>query len=680
MQIVKKSVLFVGFVLVFLVSFFDNSKISAKPKQGTDFVNLFVGTANDQGQLDPSATVPYGMVKVGPDCIPPTHVGYDYEISEISGFSINRLSGVGCNGAGGNLSVRPSLPDTKLEIVKTSEKACPGYYSTKLNNGTTVELTATNRVALEKFRFGNKDKHPFYIDFSKSFAEWVGCNFKVISNHEISGWISARNTCDKGKYTFYFDFVSKNQFRVKDKNKKTILLEFDENHNAIEFRIGISGISVEDARISVKNIQSKSFSTIAKNAFQLWQDKINRVEVFGNDEDKVMFYSSLYRTFLTPVNVTSNTGSYINSKGQLENSDQHSFYSSLSIWDTYRTKFPLITLLDAKAMNDICWSLCKLYESGKAAWSTDFETTPTTRTEHSAILLLDAYMKGIQNIDFEKCYRNIEEETLNLPLNSPDNYLESAYDYWALSQIAKILNKNDDFEKHASKATELWQSIWKEKFQKIDFKTFDVMHGDGLYEGTLWQYRWAVPYDIDGLCQLAGGKDSLKDQLQYFFENNLYNQGNEPDIHTPYIFNEIGYPKLTQFWVHKILTQPMKHAYGTHSKFASPYFEKAFKPIPRSYIPEMDDDDGTMAAWYVFSAMGIYPLEVGKPCYEITSPLFDRVILHLSDNKTFQIICHRSSKDSFYIQKAVLNGKILSHLQIFHQDLVNGGVLELYLE
>ena len=159
--------------------------------------------------------------------------------------------------------------------------------------------------------------------------------------------------------------------------------------------------------------------------------------------------------------------------------------------------------------------------------------------------------------------------------------------------------------------------FYAEKFRDIDPERFDVMHGDGLYEGTLWQYRWAVPFDLEALCGEAGGKEKLLGQLEYFFEHELYNQGNQPDIHAPYIFGRLGLPDLTRRWVNKLLTKPLNHWYGTHRKWEKPYHGKAFRPVPEAYIPEMDDDDGTMAAWYVFSALGMYPLT--PPVSQVTN-------------------------------------------------------------
>ena len=150
-------------------------------KPNIDYVNLFIGTTSDRGQTDPAATVPYGMIKAGPDCIPASHVGYDYRRTLISGFSINRLGGVGCSGAGGNLTIRPALPATELHIVKQGEEAVPGYYATLLDNGVHAELTASNEVAVERFTIPEQpeDVHPFHFDFSSSLASFQDCDYRL---------------------------------------------------------------------------------------------------------------------------------------------------------------------------------------------------------------------------------------------------------------------------------------------------------------------------------------------------------------------------------------------------------------------------------------------------------------------------------------------------------------------
>ncbi|MFV0272532.1 MAG: hypothetical protein ACK5HZ_12865 [Macellibacteroides fermentans] len=172
--------------------------------QNTKYVNLFMGTSGDNGQLSPAATVPFGMIAVGPDSNPRTHAGYDYAIDKISGVSINRLSGVGCSGCGGNLSIRTTAPYHELHIIKSTEKATPGYYEVTFNNGVKGSFTATHNMAIQQYDFGKDANRSIWINFASSFEGMVDCEFRLKSNHEIIGHIQAHNTCGHGMYKLYF--------------------------------------------------------------------------------------------------------------------------------------------------------------------------------------------------------------------------------------------------------------------------------------------------------------------------------------------------------------------------------------------------------------------------------------------------------------------------------------------
>ncbi len=205
------------------------------------------------------------------------------------------------------------------------------------------------------------------------------------------------------------------------------------------------------------------------------------------------------------------------------------------------------------------------------------------------------------------------------------------------------------------------------------------MHGDGLYEGTLWQYRWFVPFDMKGVMEMMGGKEAFTGQLEQFFDNNLYNHGNEPDVHVPFLFNLTDKPWLSQKMVNQILTKEITQNYGTHVKWKVPYMGRIYKADPVGYMPEMDDDVGTMSAWYVLASMGIYPLCVGEPVYTLTAPVFPSVTFQLPGKKSFRILASNLTEENFYIRQAFLNGKELTRSWITHEEIVKGGTLELIL-
>lgn len=330
-------------------------------------------------------------------------------------------------------------------------------------------------------------------------------------------------------------------------------------------------------------------------------------------------------------------------------------------------------MIEPQKMRDIATSLIHLYATGKKDWSSNFESTPTVRTEHAVVLLLDAYRKGITNLDFSKGYQGMKEEMERLPMRSPDQKMESAYDLWAMTQLAEIVGETADAQMYKQRSNLLFEETWKKEFMHIT-PAFEVMRNNGLYQGTRWQYRWAAPQYIDRMIAWTD-RDTLLKQLTYFFEHHLYNQGNEPDIHVPYLFNRLGAPEKTQETVRNLLTAPMTHKYGGNSEFATPYFGKAFKNAPVGYSPEMDEDDGTMSAWYVFSALGFYPLVVGDEHYELTSPIFDKAQLNLADGTRLTIRTRGRKQKDAPLRNILFNGEEIKNFRISHNSLVKGGEL-----
>lgn len=643
--------------------------------QNTKYVNLFIGTSGDNGQVAPAATVPFGMVSVCPDSDPRTHAGYDYAVTKVSGISVNRLSGVGCSGGGGNLRIRPLQPSQELHIRKSREKAIPGYYTTAFTNGIKVELTATNAMAVEHYKFPRSVPAALWIDFASTFEDVATCHYKRVSDTCIEGYVQAKNVCGHGRYKLYFSLNTDVPFQLEEQTKTTACLSFGKKVHSVEVRIGLSALSSELAGWECSRWEKMSFKELKSQACDQWEKQLAVIDVLkgGKKDDKVIFYTSLYRTYLSPADVSSPDGAYLGTDGRVYISEDFRYYSNWSLWDTFRTKFPLLVLTEPAKMRDMATSLIHLYATGKKDWSTGFESTPTVRTEHAVILLLDAYRKGITNLDFRKGYAGMKEEMERLPMRSPDQKMESAYDLWAMAQIADIIGEKQDAEMYRQRSATLFEETWKKEFMNVT-PAFEVMKNNGLYQGTRWQYRWAAPQYIDKMIEWAG-KDSLCSQLTYFFDHHLYNQGNEPDIHVPYLFNRLGAPEKTQQVVRSLLTEPMIHKYGGNSEFATPYFGKAFKNDPVGYSPEMDEDDGTMSAWYVFGAMGLYPLLVGDEYYELTSPIFDRIVLHLPNETPLTIQTRGRKKKDAPIKSIRFNGKPVEDYRISHNELLKGGEL-----
>ena len=637
--------------------------------QNTKYVNLFIGTSGDNGQVAPGAAAPFGMVCVCPDNDPRSHAGYDYAVTKVSGISVNRLSGVGCSGGGGNLRIRPVAPSQELHIKKSREKATPGYYSTAFTNGIKTELTATNAMAVERYKFPRSLSAALWIDFASTFEDVATCHYKRISETCIEGYVQAKNVCGHGRYKLYFSLNTSHPFQLEEQKETTACLTFGKKVRSVEVRIGLSALSSELASWECARWEKMDFEDVKSRTADQWEKQLSAIDVKGGKkDDRVIFYTSLYRTYLSPADVSSPDGAYLGTDGKVYISEDFRYYSNWSLWDTFRTKFPLLVLTEPAKMRDMATSLIHLYATGKKDWSTGFESTPTVRTEHAVILLLDAYRKGITNLDFRKGYAGMKQEMERLPMRSPDQKMESAYDLWAMAKIAEIIGEKADSEQYRQRSVSLFEETWKKEFMNVT-PAFEVMKNNGLYQGTRWQYRWAAPQYIDKMIEWVG-QDSLRSQLTYFFDHHLYNQGNEPDIHVPYLFNRLGAPEKTQQIVRSLMTEPMIHKYGGNSEFKTPYLGKAFKNAPEGYSPEMDEDDGTMSAWYVFGAMGFYPLLVGDEYYDLTSPLFDRVLLRLTNGNVLTIQTEGRKKKDAPIKSIHFNGKKIADYRISHGQTV----------
>ena len=650
------------------------SIMTSSVAQNTKYVNLFIGTSGDNGQVAPGAAAPFGMVCVCPDNDPRSHAGYDYAVTKVSGISVNRLSGVGCSGGGGNLRIRPVAPSQELHIKKSREKATPGYYSTAFTNGIKTELTATNAMAVERYKFPRSLSAALWIDFASTFEDVATCHYKRISETCIEGYVQARNVCGHGRYKLYFSLNTSHPFQLEEQKETTACLTFGKKVRSVEVRIGLSALSSELASWECARWEKMDFEDVKSRTADQWEKQLSAIDVKGGKkDDRVIFYTSLYRTYLSPADVSSPDGAYLGTDGKVYISEDFRYYSNWSLWDTFRTKFPLLVLTEPAKMRDMATSLIHLYATGKKDWSTGFESTPTVRTEHAVILLLDAYRKGITNLDFRKGYAGMKQEMERLPMRSPDQKMESAYDLWAMAKIAEIIGEKADSEQYRQRSVSLFEETWKKEFMNVT-PAFEVMKNNGLYQGTRWQYRWAAPQYIDKMIEWVG-QDSLRSQLTYFFDHHLYNQGNEPDIHVPYLFNRLGAPEKTQQIVRSLMTEPMIHKYGGNSEFKTPYLGKAFKNAPEGYSPEMDEDDGTMSAWYVFGAMGFYPLLVGDEYYDLTSPLFDRVLLRLTNGNVLTIQTEGRKKKDAPIKSIHFNGKKIADYRISHNELIKGGEL-----
>lgn len=641
-----------------------------------DNVNLYIGTANDYGQMTPGACMPYSQVQVCPDSKPRQHPGYDYEVTQISGFSVNRLSGVGGSGCGGNVSLMPDETGDDIHLIKSTEQASPGYYSVQLSNGVWVTATANRRMAVERFSFPSADKAVLLLDPGTAFDKVYKSSFAKTGENVGQGYIDCANTCRRGNYHLYYRLYTSSPFEMMELEGGKKKLTFPNlSARYVEVRIVLStGLEKELDVMKESDVWSIDFLTMVEQAQRQWRQLLSTVKVEGGTADqRTIFYTSLYRIFHSPFVVTDrNMRHYLGTDGKGYEAKDFTYYSSWSLWDTYRTKFPLITLLDPRRSSDIMQSLSTLYVTGKKDWSTQYECVPTVRTEHAIATLLDAYRQGISIPNLRDAYPGMVEEVKQLSLKSPDQCLEGAGDFWALGQLAGELGMPEDAKKWTARGEEIFDSIWPREFQKID-DSFLKMRGNGLYQGTRWQYRWGAPMFLDRMINMVGKKE-LAQELVTFFEKELYNQGNEPDIHVPFLFARLGMPEKTGLIVRPLATEVVTHRYGGNDAYPTPWVGCAFTNAPRGYAPEMDEDDGAMSAWYIFASIGLYPLVVGEAQYEVFSPLFDKVTMHIGDKDVIISTKGKISK-SQPLKFVTWNGKTLSNYRIAVSELKKGGEL-----
>ena len=651
------------------------------PSAPLDKVNLYMGAADDFGQMTPGATVPYSQIQVCPDSKPRQHPGYDYEVPTISGFSINRLSGVGGSGCGGNVSLMPDATGKDVRLLKQTETACPGYYSVQLSNGVWFTATASRRMAVERFSFPDPKKAVLLLNPASAFDKVYAASFEQKSPSMGQGFAECANTCRRGHYLLHYRLYTSSPFRLDTIAGGLKRLTFPElSARYVEVRIVVgTGLPYELEGMTEQTVWRTDFLTMTERARQQWERLLSTVEVEGGTADQqTIFYTSLYRTFHSPFQVTDrHMTRYLGTDGKAhERKEGTEYYSSWSLWDTYRTKFPLITLLDASRASDIMESLAQLYITGKKDWSTDYECVPTVRTEHAIATLLDAYRQGIGIPSLLDAYPGMVAEVKRLNLKSPDQCLEASGDFWALGQLAAEQGRMADADKWTRRGEEIFDSIWPREFQHID-ETYTKMRGNGLYQGTRWQYRWGAPMYLERMIKLVG-KKQLGEQLCRFFSEELYNQGNEPDIHVPFLFSRLGMPQETGGIVRSLATGSITHRYGGNDAYPTPFTGCAFVNQPRGYCPEMDEDDGAMSAWYVFASIGMYPLVVGEAVYELFPPLFDRVTLHLGADRQTTVTIRKEGQgamDERQVKRVTWNGKTLPDFRIPVRELTKGGEL-----
>ncbi len=695
-----------------------------------ELADPFVGTSGDHGQTFPGAILPFGMVAASPDTYPSSlnhdaHAGYNYEDKKIVGFSHFRMSGVGCEGLGGILSILPltgdpnSLdPATYAQLYdKASEIASPGYYAVRLMPSSILaELTVTQHASLHRYTFPPNTAKMLLLDLRRGSQIVDEAEIALANGQDLEGSIRTRQMCNgeewkPGWYKLYFYIAVGARVQSMKLGRpgalqpttsakgKDVVAELNltrDTRTPVVVKIGFSEIDTEHAKEQLNlEVGGRSFDATRKSADELWNTALSRVVVDGPADLKRVFYTSLYHSMLLPAAVSNVDSQYRGTDEKLHTSVGFRYHSSWTLWDTYRTQMPLLSLLDKSRARDVCSSLSAIFTERYSEQAVGYWPLPTTRLEGAEQYLLDSMRKGLCRTSYQTFVNvrdalaaRLEERRDGLPYEPRHTArtLDDDYAAWAVGEWAEMIHRPGDartYHEIASNYRTLWNPVTgffgaKDKDGKwLPEKDPKVVDDDYLYEGTMWQYRWTVPFDLAGQTALIGGKKKSATRLKEFFDADLFTIANEPDINYPYLFDYLGQPWLTQQYVHRILLEPMRNIYGSHGFYPEPVIQRAFRATPDGLLPEMDDDGGTMSAWFVLSALGIYPVTIGEPFYFLTTPVFHHVVLQPHNGKRFIIDVHGDPVHDFYIQSATLNGRELSRAWLRDSEIRAGGTLNI---
>lgn len=633
-------------------------------------VNVFLGTSGDHGQMSPSASSPLNMMSIGPQTYPHIHSGYEHLAKEFLGFTHSRIEGVGCLGSGGNLLIKPILDnDSNTLLLKKQESASPGFYQVAFENGIQAQMSVKHNFGIHHYEFPRKGAG-LHIDLSHAFVNRFVAEEHVIGTKSISGWIDTQTTCDKGIYRIYYVLEFSNLGTITKTADHQYRVEANADAKEMDVRVGFSSVSAAFAKAKIETMPIKD---LAVQTTAEWNHHLNRIEVDGEKDREELFYSLLYRGLQAPFLVSETDGTYKAIDGSIQKSNSP-IYNGWAIWDNYREQLPMLSLAYPERFGPIVKSIANLYPYGKNNWATKHESSPTVRTEHAIVVLLDGYKKGYP-VDFNNIKDSLIAEVDRLEYNTPDKALESSYDSWALSEILKITKDSLLSAKYLNKALG-YKRYWEKDFADLSLKDIDKMPARGMYQGTVWQYRWFVPFDVSGLKKLTGGEVSFLKQLDQFFAEDNYNHANQPDLQVPGLYNASSQPWKSQKLFRNIMLDTVVQAYfNDNSKGVDSYIGRIYKNEPQAYVRTMDDDAGTMSSWFVMRSIGLSPANIGSPIYYLTAPIFESVKLNWENGKSFHIKVSNYNKDHFYIQSVRLNGQPLFRNWLTQEQITNGGTL-----
>lgn len=725
------TIICVGLALTAVTVSSCNEKESNQILDYTQFVNPFIGT-DFTGNTYPGAQVPFGMVQLSPDNGLPGWdriAGYFYPDGTIAGFSHTHLSGTGA-GDLYDISFMPvTLPYNEAEqplgihskFSHEKESAYAGYYQVFLQDyKINVELTATERCGIQRYTFP-KAESAIFLNLKKAmnWDETKDSYIEQVDSVTLKGYRYSNGWARNQKIYFYTKFSR--PFDSLQLDKSPIIKDGKENghgyiarinyntseNEQIVIRTAISGVSMEGAeRNFMAEAQESDFDSYLYKAKNLWNDALGKIEVENSDMDEtVTFYTALYHSMLAPTIYGDVDGSYYGPDKKIHKADGWTNYSTFSLWDTYRAAHPLFTIIQPERVNDMVKSLIAFSEqNGRLpVWNMFGSETDMMIGYHSVPVIVDAYLKGIGDFDAESALKECVK-TANLddyrqiglyknmgyiPYDVVDKYnsenwslsktLEYAFDDYCIAIMAEKMGKEDladNFYKRASNYRNVFNensSFMQPKDSKGNFIAGfkPEEYTPHITESNGWQYLWSVQHDVDGLIELIGGKKRFEEKLDSMFtlipkENEQlpifstgmigqYVHGNEPSHHVAYLYNYTDSPWKTQ-------------------KYVSEIMHELYKNSPDGLCG--NEDCGQMSAWYVMSAMGIYPVNPVSGEYQIGTPMFSEMQIRFAENKVFKILAKNVSRENCYVKSVKLNGVALEKPFINHKDIMKGGVIE----
>lgn len=697
----------------------------------TQYVNPFIGT-DFTGNTYPGAQAPFGMVQLSPDNGLPGWdriSGYFYPDSTIAGFSHTHLSGTGA-GDLYDISFMPvTLPYKEAEaplgihskFSHDDESATAGYYRVLLKDyNIHVELTATERCGIQRYTFPEA-RAAIFLNLKKAM-NWDFTNdtqVEIVDSVTIQGyrfsdgWARDQHIYFRTRFSKPFTSVQIDTTAIiKDGDHigTATIARFDfdtQKDEQIIVSTAISGVSTEGAAKNLlAEVPDDNFDKYRNLTRDNWNRQLSKIEIVSNNtDDKVNFYTALYHSMIAPTIYSDVDGTYYGPDKKTHKTDGWVNYSTFSLWDTFRAAHPLFTYTEPERANDMVKSFIAFYEQNKRlpVWNFYGSETDMMIGYHAVPVIVDAYLKGITDVDPEKAleaciatanidnYRGIGmyKKLGYVPYNIADSYnaenwslsktLEYAYDDYCIAKMAEKMGKKeiaDEFYKRSLNYKNLYNpatSFMQPKDDKGNFiKNFSPdEYTPHICESNGWQYFWSVQQDIDGLIALTGGKErfaqkldsmftyhpSADDELPIFSTGMIgqYAHGNEPSHHVIYLYNAIEQPWKTQQYAAKVM-------------------HELYQNSPAGLCG--NEDCGQMSAWYVFSAMGFYPVDPVSGKYEIGTPLFPEMQMHLSNGNTFTVLAPTVSKENIYIQAVKFDGKPYSKSYITHEQIMEGATLE----